>query len=126
MSSKLEKPQVNTERQIITIEEPIDEPIGILNEVFEYIQQLQAKYGEYKNVTLNYVPVTYEDYQYEVRYDRLETDDELNERIQNERTALEEWMKTQEKEQLKQQIIEQKQRLQQELTQLEQSLKTLD
>jgi len=126
MSSKLEKPQVNTERQIITIEEPIDEPIGTLNEVVEYIQQLQEKYGKYKIVTLNYVPVTYEDYQYEVKYTRLETDDELNQRIQNEQMALEEWMQTKQNDQLKQQLLEQKQKLHEQLTELEQELKILD
>ncbi|MCT7971271.1 hypothetical protein [Laspinema olomoucense] len=122
---KLEKPKINTERQMTTIVEEIEEPVGTLVEVVGYILKLQEKYQQYRNVTLNYVPITYEDYQYEVRYDRLETDDELAQRIQDEQDALDEWLKSQQKEQYKEQLIEQKQQLQQQLTQLEQELKKL-
>jgi hypothetical protein len=121
-----EKPSVNTERQLITIEEEIEEPTGTLAEVVQYIAELQQQYGKYQNVTLNYVPITYQDYQYEIKYERLETDDELAERIETEQKAVDEWLKTQQKEQLKQQILDKKERLQQELTQLDSELKKLN
>ncbi len=75
---------------------------------------------------MDYVAVTYEDYVYQISYDRLENEAELETRIAKEKFAVREWEQKQLDLIEKQKILAQKHELQEQLIQLNQKLQELD
>ena len=125
----MKPPVVNNERQTITIAEEIDVPEGTFEEVIAYFQEVWEKYGYSTEARLSYdlSNESYDDYDYayNVTYTRLETDEEMNNRIESEKIALKAWMDKQTKINAEVAILARKAELQRELAQLEANLKEL-
>jgi hypothetical protein len=124
----MKPPVVNNERQTITITEEIDVPEGTFEEVIAYFQELWEKYGYSTDARLSYYlsDESYDDIcEYNVTYTRLETDEEMNNRIESEKIALKDWMDKQTKINAEVAILARKAELQREIAQLEANLKEL-
>lgn len=120
--------QVYYERSLINIAIEIAVPEGTFDEVIAYFQDLKTQYSQFKNVRISYglSDESYDEvYNYYVNYSRLETDDEMNDRIEQEEKAMEAWMKKQAKEDAKQAMLKRKAELQSELERLQNDLRGL-
>jgi predicted metal-dependent peptidase len=120
--------QVYYKRSIVNVAIEIDVPDGTFDEVIAYFQALKTQYGQLENVRLSYglSDESYDEvYNYYVNYSRIETDDEMNDRIEQEEKTMEAWMKKQAKEEAKQAMLKRRSDLQSELERLQNDLRGL-
>jgi hypothetical protein len=86
------KPEVTLEHQKIHKEEEMLEWLcGSPDEVIEQVRAIKEKYSQWNDLTISYEWTGYEDCEYSVTGYLLESDEDYEERIQEEKEALQLW-----------------------------------
>jgi hypothetical protein len=86
-----DKPVVNFERVRKPFEKDISWPEGSPDEIIKFMENLKCKYKDCEDLVVEYYWSGYEQCDYQIRGWELETDQEMQDRIEHEKIILREW-----------------------------------